>query len=131
MKTINIKPLSVNEFKRITKKSKSTNKYKNSKITTDYGVFDSKGEYNRYVNLLLLEKTGHIKDLKRQVRFELVPKSEKFRKVEYIADFFYVEAGNIVVEDFKNPYLRKNDKSYIIKKKLMYSVHGIEIRETS
>ena len=121
------------EYKRkVAKQGKEKSKHRN--IRTEhpiYGKFDSIGEMNRFLDLVLLEKSNQISDLKRQVRFELFPKTDKFRKIEYVADFTYFEKGEYVVEDFKNPYLRKRDGVYKIKKKMMYGVHGVMVKETS
>ena len=48
-------------------------KYKARKTMVDLILFDSKGEANRYRELLLLKKKKHIKDLKLQVRYDLIP----------------------------------------------------------
>ena len=95
------------------------------------GGFDSQLERGRYNELLLLERAGKISELRRQVKYELIPNQYKdgkclYRKVTYVADFTYIEDGALVVEDskgFKTP-------EYIIKKKLMYMIHGIIIKET-
>lgn len=117
-------------LKLVGKKGKS--KHKNSIVVDpEYGKFDSKGELSRFRELLILQKSGEITSLERQKEFILIPKSDKFRKVSYIADFIYIENGELVVEDFKNPHLRKKDRVYLIKKTLMYHVHNILIKETS
>ncbi len=94
------------------------------------GGFDSAKERKRYQDLLLLEKIGAIKDLQRQVKFNLIPKQEgdyrNERAVDYVADFQYVESENIVVEDVKG--FRTPD--YVIKRKLMLYIHGVSIYET-
>lgn len=103
------------------------NKYGNKRSAG----FDSKRERARYEELILLQRAGRITDLKRQIRFDLIPSQYQngkciYRKVSYIADFTYLQDGKLVVEDvkgFKTP-------EYIIKKKLMYHVHGIVIKET-
>ena len=105
-------------------------KYKNRKLAIDGEVFDSQREYARYEELALLEKAGQISDLKRQVRYELIPTQRIGGKViekscTYIADFVYTENGETVVEDTKG--FRTRD--YIIKRKLMLYVNGIRIRE--
>ena len=95
------------------------------------GGFDSKKEAERYGELVLLQRAGVIANLKRQVRFELIPSQYKdgkciYRSCSYIADFVYEQNGETVVEDtkgFKTP-------EYIIKKKLMYYIHGILVKET-
>ena len=80
-------------------------------------VFDSKKELRRFKELSLLEKAGEIQDLKRQVKFEVLPAQREpeyitangrvrlgnvlERKVVYIADFVYIKDGETVVEDVK------------------------------
>ena len=118
-------------------------KYKSHKTEVDGIVFDSRKEARRWKELRLLEDEGHIADLQRQVRFELVPVQREpdrrgskgglikgkvlERKVEYVADFVYTdtETGEMVVEDTKGI----KTKDYIIKRKLMLFVHNIKIRE--
>lgn len=118
-------------------------KYKNTKTIVDGITFDSKKEAKRWTELKLLESAGVISDLRRQVRFELIPSQREpdmigsrggiikgkllERKVEYIADFVYcdTETGETVVEDTKGI----QTKDYKIKRKLMLWVHGIRIRE--
>ena len=105
------------------------NKYKNRRITTPDGTFDSKREYERWCELKLLQRAGKICDLRRQVKYHLVPaqynKVRNERPVDYIADFVYVENGRTVVEDVKG----KRTPEYIIKRKLMRYLRGITIRE--
>ena len=108
-------------------------KYKNKKIEVDGITFDSKKEAKRYQELLLLEKAGAIQNLQLQVKFELIPAQRidgkvVERAVTYVADFVYTEGGKTIVEDTKNPYLRKEPR-YVIKRKLLLYVHGIRIRE--
>ena len=109
-------------------------KYNSRKITKDGITFDSVKEYKRFCELSLLVRAGTITDLRRQVRFVLIPAhyegdGRKRRCIErectYIADFVYTENGKTVVEDTKG--IRTKD--YIIKRKLMLYVHKIRIRE--
>ena len=124
-------------------------KYYNVKTKTSDGtVFDSMKEARRWEQLLLLQKAGKISSLQRQVSYELLPNQyetyERYsksgkrlkdgtrlveRKVEYVADFVYADAetGALVVEDTKSPATRTKD--FVIKRKLMYAVHGIKIKE--
>ena len=102
-------------------------KYGNRKLTAPDGQkFDSVKEYHRWGCLRLLERAGAISNLKRQVKYELIPKQIGERACNYIADFTYMENGRLVVEDVKGV---KTD-AYKIKKKLMLWVHGIKIKET-
>lgn len=69
-------------------------------------VFDSKKEFDRYNELRLLEKTGKITNLKRQVPLVIqegfVYKEEKISPIVYKADFCYcLPDGQIVIEDVK------------------------------
>lgn len=107
-------------------------KYGNRKITTVGGeTFDSKREYDRWMELVLLVKAGQISNLSRQVKFELIPSQRIGKKVveracHYIADFVYIDKdGELVVEDTKG----FRTKEYRIKKKLLLYVHGIQIKE--
>ena len=107
------------------------NKYHNRKIVREGETYDSVKEYRRAKELELLEKGGVIKDLKRQVRFEIIPSQRGDdgkvveRAVTYVADFVYFEDGKLVVEDTKG----YRTKDYIIKRKLMRHLLGINIRE--
>lgn len=100
-------------------------KYNNQKVHILNEVFDSKKEMRRYGELIILEKAGLISNLRRQIKFELIPKQESERSCVYIADFVYEENGKTVVEDAKG----MKTKDYIIKRKLMLWRYGIKIRE--
>lgn len=104
------------------------NKYRNKKITTSEGNFDSKKEYHRWQELKLLQQAGEISDLQKQVKFELIPKQQGERSVTYVADYVYMQNGVKVVEDVKSEITRKTPQ-YIIKRKLMLWVHDQRISE--
>ncbi len=116
--------------------------------TSDGIVHDSQAEAMRWVQLCLMSRAGAIKDLQRQVEFELIPaqrepSTEVYRvgarkgqpkpgrviekRVVYRADFVYTDAatGQTVVEDVKGVLT----KDYIIKRKLMLYIHHIKITE--
>lgn len=107
-------------------------KYHSQKITVSGKTFDSIKEGSRYADLVLMERSGEISELKCQVPFLLIPsqKCENGKTIEkpvkYIADFVYKDKnGNTVVEDTKG--VRTAD--YIIKRKLMLYIHKIRIKE--
>lgn len=121
----------------------SGNKYGNRKIFEDGEVFDSRKEYRRWKELILLVKAGEISQLKRQVKYTLIPSQREpditgprggirpgkliEREVSYIADFVYTDKdGQTVVEDCKG----MRTKEYIIKRKLLLKEYGIRIKET-
>ena len=123
------------------------NKYRNKKFKAPDGTIgDSKKENYRYAEVAVVEKSGHITELKRQVKFVLIPaqyeqtdevytkgprKGQKKdgklleREVAYYADFTYKVNGNRVVEDTKGMIT----KEYILKRKMMLYFYGISIRE--
>lgn len=126
----------------------SGSKYHNKKVLAEDGeIFDSHREYRRYMELKLLERAGEIADLKRQVPYIIIPEhrepdttgprggTRKGRLIEsatrYIADFVYYEKDrggkwHQIVEDCKG----MRTDAYKIKRKLMFHVYGIRIRET-
>ena len=109
-------------------------KYKNKKVELDGLTFDSKKEARRYNELKFLERVGYISDLELQKSFVLA-ESVKFENeprakpaVRYVADFVYIENGKMIVEDVKSS-ATKSLPVYRLKKHLMKSVHGIDIKE--
>lgn len=108
------------------------NKYGNKKIVLDGVEFDSQLESNRYLELKLLERAGEIKDLRRQVNFELQTSYTKNNKIikpiYYVADFVYydVRKGKKIVEDTKG----FKTEVYRLKKKIFeYKYPDLEITE--
>lgn len=108
-------------------------KYKNKKLLTEHGVFDSKAEYGRFLELMALQERGEISDLQRQVDFTLIPNqyiNNKLieRAVKYKADFVYKYKGEKVVEDVKSNYT-KSLPDYKIKRKMLLYFYGIRLNE--
>ena len=120
-------------------------KYNATKVEVDGILFDSKKEANRYKALKELEQKGEIHDLRRQVKFVLIPEQRLpdwtgpkggthrgellERECSYIADFVYeLPDGGTVVEDCKSPVTRTPE--YIIKRKLLLWLKGIRIKES-
>jgi len=99
------------------------NKYRNRR-TTLYGItFDSQKEAQRYLVLLADQNEGKIKDLQLQVPYEI--KINGVKVCKYIADFVYQRDGQTIIEDVKGI----RTQTYVIKRKLMKAVHGIDIVE--
>lgn len=123
------------------------NKYKAKKIEIDGMKYDSKKEYNRHMDLLILEKAGEIKDLKRQVKFVLIPAQREpdrvgarggkiqgkviERECAYVADYVYtdVKTGEQVVEDVKGYKGGGAYDLFTIKRKMMLYFYGIKVKE--
>ena len=81
------------------------NKYRNKKVIVDDYVFDSIQESKRYKELKLLLRAKQISNLELQPHFLLQESFKKngktYRKIEYIADFKYIENGKTIIEDVK------------------------------
>lgn len=122
--------------------SKRQNKYNAKKVLLDGILFDSQHEADRYTDLKLMLRAGEITDLKRQVKYVLIPAKREpdkigprggkikgkiiERETAYFADFVYkTRDGTEIVEDAKG----YREKSYKLKRKLMLQVHGIRIKE--
>lgn len=107
-------------------------KYHAKKTVVDGITFDSKREADRYLVLKSMEEDGAIEDLRRQVRYELMPAFDvdgsHYRPVFYVADFVYVdkETGKEVVEDVKG----MRTDVYRLKSKLFARRYGKVIKET-
>lgn len=107
------------------------NKYGARKVVLAGITFDSVREASRWNDLCGYEQSGLITNLERQVKYVLAPgvkfTGEKKAKpaLRYFADFRYVdENGRIVVEDAKG----RQTEAFRIKRHLMKSVHGIDVR---
>lgn len=117
-------------------------KFNNKKIENADGVFDSIGEYKRWLVLKDAQRRGEIFNLRRQVKYVLLPtqyrtevvhlktkdkvvKRVAEREVTYTADFVYDKLLDVVVEDYKG---YPNDR-WPLKKAMMLYFHGIAIRE--
>lgn len=105
-------------------------KYKNKKVTHDGITFDSKKERDYYLVLKAGERAGEIANLELQKSFELIPRQDGERAVNYIADFAYYDLidKRQVVVDVKSKITRKLP-AYIIKRKLMLFIYKIKIVE--
>lgn len=106
-------------------------KYGNKRIFFMGRWFDSKAEANHYLELVLRQKAGQIRNLQCQVPYELIPKQavngKTWHATTYRADFVYDDLTDMKthVVDVKG----KKTEAYQLKKKLMWQVHHIEIEE--
>ena len=117
-------------------------KYHSEKVEILGMTFDSRREARRYFELTTLEKAGEIKNLRRQVKYVLIPtqrapdtigKREGVKQgrvlekeISYYADYVYEDKdGNTVVEDVKGV----RTEVYKLKRKLMLYIYHIQIKE--
>jgi len=108
-------------------------KYRNKKTAIGGVTFDSRREAERWSHLCVLQRAGHISELRRQVAYVLAP-SVKFAgaraakpAIRFIADFEYVENGARIVEDVKSVPTAKLP-AFQLKRHLMKHLHGIDVR---
>ncbi|MBO7670136.1 MAG: DUF1064 domain-containing protein [Oscillospiraceae bacterium] len=110
--------------------------------------FDSKKEARRYDDLMLLLKSGKIRNLKLQPQFTLqeaytTPDGNRVRAIRYVADYSYEQmrpywkgyeahcpddGWYLVVEDVKGGKATQT-REYALKKKLLLERFGIEVTE--
>lgn len=107
-------------------KTEAVQKYGNHKVTVGGITYHSKKEAARHADLKLMEAAKEISGLRHQVRYELTIRGQRI--CAYIADFVYIKKGEEreTVEDSKG----YRTKDYVIKRKLMKAIHGIEVFET-
>lgn len=135
---------------------KVTGKFNNKKMETPDGVFDSKGEWQRWLFLKDAQSRGEIKDLQRQVKFVLLPtqyreevvhlktkdkvvKRVAEREVTYTADFVYRKKAKTIEnklmghmeiwERVVEDFKGFPNDRWPIKKAMMLYLHGVAIRE--
>ena len=98
-------------------------KYYNIKVVIDGITFDSKKEAREYQYLKLLQESDQISGLRLQPRYLLREgfdrDGKRVRPIYYVADFEYLEAGQLVAVDVKG----KRTKEYIIKRKLFVALY--------
>lgn len=108
-------------------------KYHNKPQQIGAEKYRSQREATVHARLMILQRTGLIAGLVREVPFVLAPKvkieGEKRARpaVRYVADFVYsdVKSGQIVVADAKG----MATPLYRLKKHLMKTVHNIDVVE--
>lgn len=110
-------------------KPQKRSKYRAVRCEVDGETFDSKREMREWLKLKALERRSAIRNLKRQVRYPL--EVNGVIVATYVSDFEwdqgFTSLMNVahIVADSKG--VRTRD--YILKRKLMKAIHGIEIRE--
>ena len=99
------------------------NKY-NAKKTIYNGIkFDSLFELDCWQYLEKLESEGKIKDLNRQIKFELLPANSVYRALNYVADFTFFVGNRYIVADAKG-YITPEFK---IKQKIFFDKYKNQI----
>lgn len=108
-------------------------KYRNKITFVGDARFDSQAEARRYVALREREARGEIRNLRRQVPFELAKsvrlagdtKAKPAMKI--IIDFVYFEGNSTVLEDVKSP-ATASTAIWRAKLHLLKSIYGHDVR---
>ena len=111
-------------------------KIPHTKVRSGEEEFDSIAEHDRWLELMVLQRAGAIRDLECHPRYEVLPAQrtpqgrQNFKPVVYTPDFRYTDAatGRLVVEEVKSEYTR-HEPAYVIRRKLLYYTHGIYVEE--
>lgn len=113
-------------------------KYRNQRVVIGSDSYDSKREAAYHQELKIRELAGEVKEIRRQVSFELCtivtdlgrrPKQPVEVKpvAAYHADFVFLEHGELVVADCKG--MKRNTTEFQTKKRWMAAQYQIKIRE--
>lgn len=104
----------------------SRGKYNAIPTEVDGIRFASRAEARRYGELKLMADAGLIQQLECHPKYEITVNG--LHVCYYVADFRYIDGGELVVEDVKSS--ATVTKLYRLKKKLMKACHGISVRES-
>ena len=102
-------------------------KYRNIPVEIDGVKFASKAEAARFMELKMLKRAGEITGIiECHPRWDLIVNGHRIGR--YTADFCYLgKNGERVVEDVKSTPTKTT--AYVLRKKLMKAIHGIEVQE--
>ena len=96
------------------------NKYNAKKVEYNGMKFDSAFELDCWRYLEELAKEDKISNLRRQIKFELLPANSLYRALNYVADFTFYVADKYIVADAKGlvlPEFRLKQKIFFDKYK--------------
>lgn len=115
--------ITIAEYQELTKPK---NKYFAKRTEVDGILFDSKKEAERYRQLKILERCGHIRNLNIKPRFPIVINESLICEYEADYSYFDMRKGETVTEDCKGC----KTPVYKLKKKLFEAMYGRRILET-
>lgn len=99
------------------------NKYNAKKVEYNGIKFDSLFEMKCWQYLEQLASEGKIKDLNRQIKFELLPANCLYRALTYVADFTFFVGDRYIVADAKGLVLPE----FKIKQKIFFDKYKNQI----
>lgn len=88
----------------------------------------------RFRELQWAENNSQIRNLKRNVVFEIVPKCKRIDGSttlprNYVADFTYIKNGFLYAEDVAEHRKADNYRFFSLQKALVLWIHGVEVLE--
>lgn len=97
-------------------------KYNNKKVEFNGIKFDSKAEYQRYVDLLWLLSANKIKDLQVHKKYPLIVNGVKVGQYESDFEYFDIENKIIITEEIKS-FPTSKEKYYRLKNRLFLALY--------
>lgn len=105
------------------KRKKGVGRYgKNKRFKNNFGTWDSKDEFRRFLFLQDLEKKGTIKNLETKVIFKFELNGVLICKFK--PDFRYEVEGETVIEDFKGNFIPRD---FTIRVKMLKAFYGHDV----
>jgi Protein of unknown function (DUF1064) len=115
------------QFSELHAKKPKASKYRAQPVVVDGVRFASRREARRWAELKLLERSGQISGLERQIGYPLHVCGKHV--ATYYCDHRYRDKnGELVIEDVKSAPTRT--PLYLLKKNMLKAEYGIEIKET-
>lgn len=102
------------------------NKFGAIKTTLDGHKFDSKREAAVYADLKLRERIGEIEGIKVHPKYQITINGQLIANYTADFDFYERERGCRITVDVKSPATAKR-RDFVLVRKLMKAVHGIEV----
>lgn len=106
----------------IFKKNKFGSRKKKEKLRFDGFFFDSKIEFERYLELKQMQKIGIIKDLTLQPVFPLIVNGVKLGRYTSDFQYFHIKNNMLIVEEVKSAWTAK-ERSYRFRIKLFKALY--------
>jgi hypothetical protein len=101
------------------------------KVQYDGHVFDSRAEYRRYLELVILQRAGRISGLvvhpvySLVFRRQILIRSEGYpngRQAKFTPDFRYMQGGKTIVEDVKGA-MTARDPAFLLRRAVFEAIH--------
>jgi len=106
-------------------RTKKKSKFRNTKCKAQGEKFDSIGERDRWFFLEAAQREGKIRNLERQVKFEMIVNGEHICDMKPDYAYEIAPSWEKIISDFKGGY--KLPADWTMKRKLLKALYGVEI----